>query len=126
MEESKATGAPEQAKMEAGVGQGPQLRFDKIKKFAKRYGLELVLGVAVVGIGIACLWQGKKLNENKQVIETQSLIIELAEERINYLKALCEEKDKGMLKIASDALRKGSSEGGKALVDWRDFKNGKL
>ena len=46
--------------------------------------------------------------------------------RIKGLEELCAEKDAYVLKLASDALRNGSSEGGKALVDYRDFKNGRL
>lgn len=94
-------------------------KLDKAKAFVKRHGLEIALGAGCVAACVLYVKRGK-------VVEAQNIMMEAKDMRIKGLEELCAEKDAYVLKLASDALRNGSSEGGRALVDYRDFKNGRL
>lgn len=94
-------------------------KLDKAKAFVKTHGLEIALGAGCVAMCILYVKHGK-------LIEAQSILMDAKDMRIKGLEELCAEKDAYVLKLASDALRNGSSEGGRALVDYRDFKNGRL
>lgn len=93
-------------------------RKDKVIKFVKEHGLEIVLGLGCVGLGATCVRQG-------QIIEMKDKIIDLQRMRIQDLVALCEEKDQWFKKLMSEALKLGSSFAGKCMVDRREMLAGR-
>lgn len=102
-----------------------QSRRQRAIEFIKRHGLEIVLGAGLCVVGGICIKQGSTIGTQKEAIAAKDGLIEKQAERICRLVARHEEKDSRTLRLASDALRHGSSEGGKALVDWRDYSNGR-
>lgn len=91
---------------------------DKVVKFVKEHGLEIVLGLGCIGLEATCVRQG-------QIIEMKDKIIDLQRIRIHDLVALCEEKDQWFKKLMSEALKLGSSFAGKCMVDRREMLYGK-
>lgn len=94
-------------------------------EFIKRHGLEIVLGAGFCVVGGICIKQGSTIGTQKEIIAAKDGLVKKQAERICRLVARHEEKDSRTLRLASDALRHGSPEGGKALVDWRDYINGR-
>lgn len=91
---------------------------EKVVKFVKEHGLEIVLGLGCVGLGATCVRQG-------HIIEMKDKIIELQRMRIQDLVSLCEEKDAWFKKLMSEALKLGSSFAGKCMVDRREMLAGR-
>lgn len=96
----------------------------KVKKFYKKNKVMInsIAGTTVVVGGISAVIIAKFLNENNQILQKNDLLsvenLKL-KERINELEVLCEVKDNFYRNLASDALRSGSSEGGRALREWQ-------
>ena len=103
----------------------------KIKQWTKDHKTEVIVGAAVVGIGIASViilkqhGEIKILRADKNILEESKKFLEmdniLKDDRIQELVNLCEMKDRYTLALASDDLRRGGSLGGQALVDWRYY-----
>lgn len=93
--------------------------------FIKRHGLEIILGAGFCLVGGICIKQGRIIGAQKEIIAAKDRLIEKQGQKITRLIARHDEKDIRTLRLAADALRHGSSEGGKVLVDWRDYINGR-
>lgn len=101
-------------------------RGERALQFLKRHGLEIALGIGFCAISVFAIREGRVIKAQGRMLADKNRLIDDGAKTIDGLKELCAEKDAYVLKLASDALRKGSSEGGRALVDYRDFKNGRL
>lgn len=93
--------------------------------FIKRHGLEIVLGAGLCVVGGICIKQGRIIGAQKEIIAAKDRLIEKQGEKITRLIARHDEKDIRTLRLAADALRHGSPEGGRVLVDWRDYISGR-
>ena len=83
-------------------------------EFLRNHGLEIVLAGSTVLLGAVCLSQHR---------EILALAAENAclRKRVTDLVALCHEKDRYFLAVISDALRNGSSLGGKFMADRKAY-----
>ena len=100
--------------------------------FFKNHWLEIALGAGCCVLCIVCAKQYQIISMQKEallakdsVIAVKDKLIDCQADRITRLISRHEQKDTHMLKLAADALRHGSPEGGKALADWRDYLNGR-
>lgn len=91
---------------------------EKAKAFAKRHGLEIVLGMGCVVLSVVNIRQG-----NANALKDK--LIALQGTKIDELIELCDEKDAWFKELMSDALRHGSSLGGKCMVDRREMLSGR-
>lgn len=97
-------------------------KLERAKAFAKRHGAEIVLGTGCVVLIVVCAKQGRLIDAQQFAMMVKDKIIAAKDVRIGDLEVLCgnlgtlcAEKNAYISKLASDALRHGSSEGGRAL-----------
>ncbi|WP_285013690.1 hypothetical protein [Lactococcus garvieae] len=96
----------------------------KVKNFYKKNKVMInsIAGTTFVVGGISAVIIAKFLNENDQILQKNDLLsVENLKLKkvIDELEVLCEVKDNYYRNLASDALRSGSSEGGRALREWQ-------
>lgn len=96
----------------------------KVKKFYKKNKVMInsIAGTTVVVGGISAVVIAKLLNENNQILQKNDLLsVEnlTLKKHNDELEILCDVKDIFYRNLASDALRRGSSEGGRALREWQ-------
>lgn len=98
----------------------------KVKKFYKKNKVKInsIAGTTFVVGGISAVIIAKLLNENNQILQKNDILslenLELKKQN-DELEILSEVKDIFYRNLASDALRSGSSEGGRALREWQIY-----
>ena len=104
----------------------PPTRRQRAIAFVKRNAAAFVAGgsaIVIAGLGIAL----KQANARNVALATENANLAADNwsliDQVFSLKELAYERDSRHLELASDALRNGSSLGGKALADWRNYIN---
>lgn len=98
----------------------------KVKKFYKKNKVKInsIAGTTFVVGGISAVIIAKLLKENNQILQKNDILslenLELKKQN-DELEILSEVKDIFYRNLASDALRSGSSEGGRALREWQIY-----
>jgi len=103
-----------QAKVNENETRNPESRAKRAVAFAKKHGLEVALGSAVLFLGGRCAYLER---ENGRL-----LLDNIAKSmRIESLVRLCDEKDIRFAELMSDALRHGSSLAAYHMLDRKEY-----
>lgn len=90
---------------------------DSTKKKIKAIAKYTLIGGACFGLGV-CATNAVK-NKEIQILKADNFF---QRQHIDYLKNLCEQKDKAAMGMASELLRKGSSLGGQIMQDLKMYR----
>ena len=90
---------------------------ERIKAFMRECGIELTLWAIVVVLAVACIWQGKELSSRNKIIETQDIMLMIANRRIEVLKGGNGGGGGRSPLTGTDAFREGGTEIETVLVE---------